>query len=66
MYSCTFDGLFFSLFDEPLLFCSKAAGFETFDDPNADTFDVKTWDGSGMTYSFDIDNGRIVGAPYGP
>jgi len=33
---------------------------------DADTFDLSTWRGSGVRYTFDVANGEIIGNPYGP
>jgi hypothetical protein len=43
-----------------------AAGFDTYTDPNADTFNLDAWSGSGVKYGFDVVDGKIVGDAYGP
>lgn len=44
----------------------QAAAFDDCDDPEADLFDLATWSGTGVTYSFDVINGTLQGAAYGP
>jgi cyanophycinase-like exopeptidase len=46
----------------------QASGFffKEYNDPHSDTFDFNDWSGSGVKYSFDIQQGLVVGNPYGP
>lgn len=44
----------------------QSASFDDCDDPSDDTFDLGTWRGSGVRYTYDIIDGKIDGRPYGP
>jgi cyanophycinase len=48
--------------------CERLAGasFTDYTNPNGDTFDLTTWKGTGVRYTFDVVNGVIVGNAYGP
>jgi len=55
----------------PKVSCVRIAGssFTQYDDPAADAFDLGAWaplGGTGVSYSFDVVEGRIVGDAYGP
>lgn len=48
--------------------CQRLRGgsFADCDDPETDRFDLYSWTGSGVNYTFDVRNGQILSQAYGP
>ncbi len=52
----------------PNVYCERlqASGFKLYGDPSADSFNVYSWLGTGVRYSFSVLEGSISGQSYGP